>query len=348
MIKKGMHIIAQQASIRSAMERLTIMGENLTLFVTNEDDRLVGIITDGDIRRGLIRGATLDDSLKDVMNVNFKFLQENNFSLDLVQDLKASSAKLIPILDTSFRIKRMINLASKKSLLPVDAVLMAGGRGERLMPLTASKPKPMLEIYGKPILERNIDHLSSYGVHNFFISVFYLAEQIISYFGDGAKSEVEIKYLKETKPLGTLGAVGQINDFKHNDVIIMNSDLLTNINFEDFYKTFIAEKADMAIATTGYEISVPYAVLETDNGIVKSFREKPTYTYFSNAGIYLIKREFIEKIPKNGFYNATDMISDLIKDGKKVISYPILGYWLDIGRHEDYARAQEDIKHINF
>ncbi len=348
MINKEMHIIAQQATIRSAMERLTIMGENLTLFVTNEDDRLVGIITDGDIRRGLIRGATLDDSLKDVMNVNFKFLQENNFSLDLVEDLKASSAKLIPILDTSFRIKRMINLASKKSLLPVDAVLMAGGRGERLMPLTASKPKPMLEIYGKPILERNIDHLSSYGVHNFFISVFYLAEQIISYFGDGAKSEVEIKYLKESKPLGTLGAVGQIKDFKHNDVIIMNSDLLTNINFEDFYKTFIAEKADMAIATTGYEISVPYAVLETDNGIVKSFREKPTYTYFSNAGIYLIKREFIEKIPKNGFYNATDMISDLIKDGKKVISYPILGYWLDIGRHEDYARAQEDIKQINF
>ena len=180
-----MHIIPQKASIRSAMERLTALGENLTLFVTNDHDQMVGIITEGDIRRGLIRGASLDDSLKDIMNANFKFLQQNNFSLDVVENLKASSVKLIPILDTSFRIKRVINLAAKKSLLPVDAVLMAGGRGERLMPLTANKPKPMLEINGKPILERNIDHLSSYGVHNIFISVFYVADQIISYFGDG-------------------------------------------------------------------------------------------------------------------------------------------------------------------
>lgn len=348
MINSEMHIIPQTASIRSAMERLTAMGENLTLFVINENNQLVGIITDGDIRRGLIRGAGLDDSLNVIMNVNYKFLQENNFSLDVVENLKANSVKLIPILDASFRIKRVINLAAKKSLLPVDAVLMAGGRGERLMPLTANKPKPMLEINGKPILERNIDHLSSYGVHNFYISVFYLADQIISYFGDGTKSEVEIDYLKETKPLGTLGAVRLLKNFKHDDVIIMNSDLLTNINFEDFYKTFKSEEADMAIATTSYNITVPYAVLETQNGIVNSFREKPTYTYFSNAGIYLIKKKYIEMIPQDGFYNATDMISDLIRDGKKVISYPILGYWLDIGRHEDYAKAQEDIKHINF
>jgi dTDP-glucose pyrophosphorylase/CBS domain-containing protein len=348
MIKKELHIISQSASIRYAMERLTALGENLTLFVINDNDQLVGVITDGDIRRGLIRGISIEDAVKKIMNTNFKYLQENKFSFDVVVGLKESSVKVIPMIDESFKIKRVVNIAAIKSLLPVDAVLMAGGRGERLMPLTANKPKPMLEINGKPILERNIDLLSSYGVHNIYISVFYLADQIISHFGDGAKRGLDIGYLEETKPLGTLGAAGMLKDLKHDDVIVMNSDLLTNINFEDFFKTFKEEDADMAIATTSYNVTVPYAVLETNNGIVHSFREKPTYTYFSNAGIYLIKRKYIEMIQEGSFYNATDMVSDLINNGKKVITYPILGYWLDIGRHEDYAKAQEDIKHMIF
>lgn len=348
MIKKELHIISQRASIKYAMERLTALGENLTLFVINDKDQLVGVITDGDIRRGLIRGISIDDAVKAIMNTNFKYLQENKFSFDVVVSLKESSVKVIPMIDESFKIKRVVNIGAIKSLLPVDALLMAGGRGERLMPLTANKPKPMLEINGKPILERNIDLLSSYGVHNIYISVFYLADQIISHFGDGAKRGLDIGYLKETKPLGTLGAAGMLKNLKYDDVIVMNSDLLTNINFEDFYKTFKEEDADMAIATTSYNVTVPYAVLETNNGIVHSFREKPTYTYFSNAGIYLIKRKYIEMIQEGSFYNATDMVSDLISIGKKVITYPILGYWLDIGRHEDYAKAQEDIKHMNF
>ena len=348
MIKKELHIISQSASIRNAMERLTALGENLTLFVINDNDQLVGVITDGDIRRGLIRGTSIDDAVKEIMNTNFKYLQENKFSFDVVVGLKESSVKVIPMIDESFKIKRVVNIAAIKSLLPVDAVLMAGGRGERLMPLTANKPKPMLEINGKPILERNIDLLSSYGIHNFYISVFYLADQIISHFGDGTKRGLDIGYLEETKPLGTLGAAGMLKNLKHDDVIVMNSDLLTNINFEDFFKTFKEEDADMAIATTSYNVTVPYAVLETNNGIVHSFREKPTYTYFSNAGIYLIKRKYIEMIEEGRFYNATDMVSDLISNDKKVITYPILGYWLDIGRHEDYAKAQEDIKHMNF
>jgi len=348
MIKKELHIISQNASIRYCMEKLTALGENLTLFVINDNDQLVGVITDGDIRRGIIFGISIDEAVGGIMNTNFKYLQENKFSYDAVIKLKESSVKVIPIIDESFKIKKIVNIAVLKSFLPVDAVLMAGGRGERLMPLTANKPKPMLEINGKPILERNIELLSSYGVHNFFISVFYLANQIISYFGDGTKIGLDIDYLEESKPLGTLGAIRMLKGLKHEDIIVMNSDLLTNINFEDFYKMFKESGADMAIATTSYSITVPYAVLETDNGIVQSLKEKPTYNYFSNAGIYLIKRKYIEMIPDGSFYNATDMISDLIKDGKKVISYPILGYWLDIGRHEDFAKAQEDIKHINF
>jgi NDP-sugar pyrophosphorylase family protein len=148
--------------------------------------------------------------------------------------------------------------------------------------------------------------------------------------------------------LGTLGAITQTDAYKFDDILVMNSDLLTNINLEDFYKTFKESDADMAIATTGYNITVPYAVLETSEGIVHSFKEKPTYTYFSSAGIYLIKRKYLAEIPADEFYNATDLISDLISKNRKVISFPILGYWLDIGRHEDYLKAQEDFRHINF
>jgi NDP-sugar pyrophosphorylase family protein len=181
-----------------------------------------------------------------------------------------------------------------------------------------------------------------------FISLNYLGDQIENHFNSRVNKEINISYINEERPLGTLGALKMTDQYKHDDIIVMNSDLLTNINFEDFYKSFKDADADMAIATTSYNITVPYAVLETENGVVHSFKEKPTYSYFSNAGIYLIKRKYIDKIPKNEFYNATDLITALIDDKKKVISYSILGYWLDIGRYEDYCKAQNDYKHINF
>ena len=348
MLNKELHIISHKETIRKAMETLTSLGENLTLFVINENSQLVGVITDGNIRRGLVRGVGIDDEVREIMNINFKYLLENKFSFEEIVRLREDSVNIIPFIDEEFKIKRIENINSLKSILPVDVVLMAGGRGERLMPLTANKPKPMLEVSGKPILERNIELLASYGIHNIYISVYYLSHQITSYFGDGKNRGLKIGYIEENKPLGTLAAVRMNMEFKHDDIIVMNSDLFTNINFEDFYKTFKESDADMAIATTRYNVTVPYAVLETVDNFVQSFKEKPSYTYFSNAGIYLIKRSNINIIPLGSHYDATDMIADLLKEGKKIISYPILGYWLDIGKHEDYAKAQEDFKHIVF
>ena len=348
MVNKELHIISHKETIRNAMKTLNSLGENLTLFVIDENDQLVGVITDGNIRRGLIRGINIDEEVEKIMNIKFRFLFENKFSLDDIINLKRESVKIIPFIDEEFKIKRIENINSLKSLLPVDAVLMAGGRGERLMPLTANKPKPMLEVSGKPILERNIELLAAYGIHNIHISVYYLSHLITSYFGDGKNRGLKIGYIEENKPLGTLAAVRMNKEFIHDDIIVMNSDLLTNINFEDFYKTFKESNADMAIATTRYNVTVPYAVLETVDNFVQSFKEKPSYTYFSNAGIYLIKRSNINIIPLGSHYDATDMIADLLKEGKKIISYPILGYWLDIGKHEDYSKAQEDFKHIVF
>jgi dTDP-glucose pyrophosphorylase len=347
-LNKELHIIGHKETIRKAMETLTSLGKNLTLFVINENKQLVGVVTDGNIRRGLVSGVNIDDEVREIMNINFKYLFENKFSFEEIVRLREESVKIIPFIDKEFKIKRIENINSLKSILPVDVVLMAGGRGERLMPLTANKPKPMLEISGKPILERNIELLASYGIHNIYISVYYLSHQITSYFGDGKNRGLKIGYIEENKPLGTLAAVRMNMELKHDDIIVMNSDLLTNINFEDFYKTFKKSDADMAIATTRYNVTVPYAVLETVDNFVQSFKEKPSYTYYSNAGIYLIKRSNINIIPLGSHYDATDMIADLLKEGKKIISYPILGYWLDIGKHEDYAKAQEDFKHIVF
>ena len=153
-------------------------------------------------------------------------------------------------------------------------------------------------------------------------------------------------YVNETEPLGTIGSVSLIKNLQHDYILLTNSDILTDLDYEDFFLEFIREKADFAVATIPYKVNIPYAVLETDQGNVTSFKEKPTYTYYSNGGIYLIKREVLELIPEGQFFNATDLMEELIKRGSKVLSYPLIGYWLDIGKHEDFKKAQEDIRHL--
>jgi dTDP-glucose pyrophosphorylase len=348
MINKNTHTINKIATIRQALEKLTALGENLTLFTINEKEELLGVITDGDIRRGLIKGFSLDDEISNIMNKNFKFIHENEISFDVITSLRKTSVKIIPILGIDNKILRFINLSDIKAILPIDAVLIAGGKGERLLPLTKNMPKPMLNIGTKPILEHNIDFLSKYGITNFHISVNYLKNIIKEYFKNGSNKNIEINYIEENEPLGTIGSVKLSNSYKNSDLLIMNSDLLTNINLADFYNSFKESNADMSIATTSYNVNIPYAVLEVENGLVKSFKEKPTYNYFSNAGIYLIKKSLINEIPEKEFYNATDLINKLLQSKRTVTTYPILGYWLDVGKHEDYSKAQEDIKHIVF
>jgi NDP-sugar pyrophosphorylase family protein len=253
---------------------------------------------------------------------------------------------IVPVLDQNECIVNVLNLKHHTSYLPIDAVIMAGGRGERLRPLTDSVPKPLLPISGKPIIEYNLDRLKDFGIEDIWISVNYLSEQIMDRFKEGADKSMNLKYVQESNSLGTAGALSLIDGFSHDTILLMNSDLLTNINFEEFFLFFQEQEADLAVACISYQVNIPYAVIEEDNFQIKGFKEKPTYTHFTNAGIYLMKREMLEYIPKNEFFNATDLMQNLIETHKKVVSYPMLGYWLDIGKHEDYQKAQEDIKHI--
>lgn len=349
MIKHQEHIILKDDEARKGLKALDQLPDNAsrTLFVVNNEGIMLGSVTDGDIRRGLLNGYEISQSIEYFMNTKFKYIQDGKDNVLLIKEFKKANINLLPRLGKDFKILEILDLHITKTILPFSALLMAGGRGERLKPFTDSIPKPMLMIGSKPILEINIDRLISYGITEIYISVKYLKEQIIDYFGDGSAKGINIYYLEETDPLGTLGALANIDNIKHEDLLVMNSDLLTNIDFEDFYNFYKEGCATMALASIPYKVSVPYAVLKTKDHIVESFSEKPTYTYYSNGGIYIMKFHLKKYINKGSFFNATDLMDKLItEDQTNLIHYPLLSYWLDIGKHQDFIKAQEDIKHI--
>ncbi len=348
--KNHEHVVSVNQPARVALVALDDLADSTsrTLFVVNEQRQLVGSITDGDIRRGLLNGLEISQPIAAFMNVNFKYLKNSVDNISLIRQYRLEEIYLLPLIDDDFYLVEIIDLKKTKTVLPLTALIMAGGRGERLKPLTENTPKPMLKVGDKPIIEHNIDRLINYGIKEIYISVKYLKEQIIDYFGDGSSKGVQIHYLEEDIALGTMGALGLIDHIKTDDILVMNSDLLTNIDFEDFYNFYVANNARMALASVPYHVSIPYAVLETSGHIISSFSEKPSYTYYSNGGIYLLKFELKKSFAKNTFFNATDLMDQMIAEKKMdLVHYPLLTYWLDIGKHQDLIKAQEDIKHIN-
>lgn len=346
MIDFTSHLIEESAKILVALQKLNENPTNLTLFVTDEMGRMVGTLTDGDIRRGFLKGLQLDETVDKFMASSFQFLNDKEVTPAQIKEIKNRGVKLIPVLGYDGCIQGIIDFNKVKTILPLDVVLMAGGRGERLRPLTDTVPKPLLPVGNKPIIEHNIDHLRQYGIRNFYIAIRYLGDMIKNYFGDGQKKEIAVQYVREEEPLGTFGALSLISHYQHRHVLVMNSDLFTDLDVENFYQDFVDQDADMAIASVPYVVDIPYAVLNLYNGQVQGFKEKPTYTYYANAGIYLIKKEFLKTIPSHTRYDATDFIQSMIDSGKKVIRYPLLGYWIDIGKPEDYQKVQEIVKHI--
>ena len=343
-------LINKKASAKDAMARFNEIAEPASvLVVAGDDSKVIGTLSDGDIRRGLLKDLSLSESVTFFMNEKFLFQFSHESIDEKMSFFKKKKIRFVPELDKEMRFVRMLDLREVTLTLPVDAVIMAGGRGERLRPLTDKTPKPLLKIGDKPIIQYNIDLLASYGVKNIIITLGYLGDQIKEYLGDGSAKNLVIDYVVEKEPLGTAGAAKLVREFKNEVVLLMNSDLLTNINLADFYNAFRNSLADLAVATVPYSVSVPYAVMEIDdkNG-VNAFKEKPVYTYYSNAGIYLIKREMLSLIPEGQKFDATDLMETLMKNNFKIVSFPILTYWLDIGKFEDYNKAQEDIKKIIF
>jgi dTDP-glucose pyrophosphorylase len=348
MINYRNHLILSGSKIKEALTRLNDLSQDAILFVIDSKDNLIGSLTDGDVRRGLLNDFTVNSIIDDIIQEHPRFIIQGENNILQIIKYREENFKIIPVLNKTGKVINVINFRYLKSYLPIDVVIMAGGRGLRLHPLTINTPKPLLRIGSKPIIEHNIDRLLKFGVQNFWISVNYLGDQIEEYLNSGMIKRIEINYLHENEPFGTIGAVSQIVDYKHDYVLVTNSDLLTNIDYENFFLDFIKNDADLSVLTIPYQVSIPYAVLDTNNNIINGITEKPTFTYYSNGGIYLFKREMLRYIPKDSFFNTTDLIEILIKNNYKVISYPFSGYWLDIGKHDDFEKAKIDIENYKF
>ncbi len=334
-------------SIIEALQKLNDLPSLQTIFVVDKRSAVVGTLTDGDVRRGIINGLKLEDELSKFIFTEFSFLIDGEENFSKLKEFRERKLKAVPLLNKEHQLMRIYNFTEIKSILPIDAVIMAGGKGVRLMPLTENTPKPLLKIGNKEIIAYNFDRLYQFGITNQHITVNYLSEQIEAFCKD-YHSEINFNLVHEPKLLGTAGALSLIDNFKNDTILLMNSDLLTNIDYEDFYKTFIDKGADMLVASIPYEVNLPYAVFEADERKVKSLKEKPSFTYYANAGIYLFKKELLNFVPKNKEYNATDFMEDIIAKANQLIHYPIRAYWLDIGKHNDFDKAQKDIAHINW
>ncbi len=339
------YLISLDATIKSALVALNRLSNDvLVLLVVDGQKQLKGTITDGDIRRHLIKDGNLLDSVEIVMNTNFHYLNDLN-DVKKIKSFKKKGLNLIPFLNSTGEILGVLNLKNRSSILPIDAVLMAGGKGERLRPLTERIPKPLLPVGDKAIIDYNIDRLISYGIDHLYVTVNYLKEQIEDHFRE-ERNGSKVICVREPQFLGTIGSIRFIDTFVNDTILVMNSDLFTNINYEDFYLHYKLHDADMSIAAVPYGVSIPYGIFDLDGRDIKGVKEKPTYNYYANAGIYLIKRKLLEIIPLNTFYNATDFMEMLIHNRMKVVRFPLTGYWIDIGKHEDYKKAQELVKHL--
>ena len=341
------HIVKQSVTLLDALAQINgLAPEPLVLFVVDDEDCMVGTLTDGDSRRALIAGASVNDKAEKVMQRNFRYMRLADITnVQEIRHQKEMQMKLVPVLDESNHIVDIINLERFKTRLPIDAVLMAGGKGERLRPLTEKIPKPLLKVGDKCIIDHNIDRLISYGVQHINVTVNYLREQLEEHYQE-PRLGVQIQTVREPKYLGTIGSVKFVPSFYNDTVLVMNSDLFTNIDYEDFFLHFQQHDAEMSVAAVPYNVSIPYGILDLDGRNIKGLLEKPQYNHYANAGIYLIKRRALEKIPDDEFFNATDLIEKLISEGRKVIRYPLNGTWIDIGNPQEYQKAKDLVKHL--
>lgn len=336
--------ITEKNSIEDAIKAINKGAKQIALVIKNK--KLIGLITDGDIRRGLLEGLSFDDKVEKVMKKDFFYLLPDYNKENILSLMNQKGLKHIPILSKAQNFEDLIFiddlLKSKKIKTPI--VFMAGGLGKRLMPLTENKPKPMLEISGKPILERLMLHNIMLGFKNFYISVNYLKSVIIDHFGDGSKWGVNISYIEEKKPLGTAGALSLIDIKYKSPFIIMNGDLMTYIDTRKLLKFHNAKKPALTLGVNKNFTEIPYGVVETQNNKVLKIVEKPVLSHFVNAGIYVINPSYFSILDKDQKEDMPNFIKKIIEKNKKVLIYPISEFWQDVGTPDSFYMAQKIIE----
>ncbi len=343
--------VSPETPMQEAVARLDRGGVGI-LLVTDTDGHLLGTLTDGDIRRAILAGRSLDTDVGSFLSGKNNPVYPEPVWLDadadeqhLLRVMQERRIRHLPLLDDAGRVVDLIlleDLLPDQASEPLTAVVMAGGLGTRLRPLTADTPKPMLPVGGRPLLERTIEHLRDAGVRDVVVSTRYKAEQVQEYFDDGSRFGVRVQYLTEGRPLGTAGSLG-LMDRPAGTLLVINGDVLTNVDFRAMRRFHHDHNAALTVGVRRYEFSVPYGVVECDGVRVAGLREKPTYTSFVNAGVYLLEPAAFDHIEGDGPMNMTDLIGRLIEAGETVVSFPIHEYWMDIGRLDDYDKAQRDV-----
>lgn len=346
------YILNCEADLREGLSRLNRLSGpgGMTLFVTDADGRAIGTLTDGDIRRALIAGAELSDPVTVACHREFRALSPGDPAVEALRRFRRAGITLVPVIDDGGRIVRLVDLSRTHTILPVRALIMAGGKGERLRPMTLTTPKPLLEIEGKAIIDYNIRALADCGVTDITVSTGYLAEKLERHFARPVCG-VRVKTVRESSPLGTIGAATLMApDPDGRPVLVMNSDLITTISFEEMYLRHIETGADITVAVIPYQVSVPYAILQFDSDDpdrVTGLEEKPAYSYYANAGIYLFSPQVLATLRPDTRTDATDLIEATIAAGGLVTHYPVGGTWIDVGSPTDFRQAAELIRHHN-
>jgi len=312
--------------------------------VVDDAMHLVGVLTDGDIRRGLLEGMDLNSSIELIMQINPMVCSVNDTKEDILSKTLGKKIYHLPILDKD---KRVIGIEDIDSLLKVKersnrVVLMVGGLGSRLRPLTNKIPKPMIKVGNRPILETIIKNFKRYGFVHIILSVNYKADIVKEYFGDGSAFGVHIEYIHESKRMGTAGALSLMKKKLHEPFFVMNGDLLTNVNFEHFLNFHLEQESIATMAVREYEYQIPFGVVNQENGEITSIVEKPKQYYYVNAGIYILHPDVLKLIPEEQFYDMPTLFADLLKMNRKPISFPVHEYWLDIGQVKQLEQARDE------
>lgn len=331
--------ISPAATIGEAIR--TIDESSLQIALVVDGSRLCGSLTDGDVRRAMLRGLTLDDSVSRAMNPNPKTAFVGDSRELLVDRMRQLRIRQMPIIDSNGKLAglEVVDEMLSPPALPNRVVLMAGGFGRRLSPLTDDCPKPMLSVGGCPILETVLLNLLDYGFRHFSIAVNFKAEIITDYFGDGSKWGADIEYLHESRPLGTAGALRLLEERPKHPIVLMNGDILTKVNFNHLLEFHSAHDSKATMCLRDYEIQIPYGVVKVDGYHILEIQEKPTQKFFINAGIYVLDPEILDLVPREEPIDMTDLFDRVMVAKWSHAVFPIREYWVDIGRHSDLDRA---------
>ncbi len=339
-------LLSSQTTILEALKTISEGTAQIVLVVDNHR-KLLGTVTDGDIRRGILSGYSLNDPIEIVMNKNpIKLLGLETEKERLMEIMLENRIHQLPLVD---KVNRVIGLETLDALLQPAfkdnlVVIMSGGIGKRLQPLTNDTPKPMLAMGEKPLLELNLEKLRAQGFRRFCFTVGYKAEVIKDHFKEGGNWNVSIEYIHEETPLGTAGGLHYLEKKETQPIIVMNGDLLTAVNFNNLLKFHNKNRADCTVCVREFEYALPYGVIEVKNHRVTSIKEKPIYKHFVNAGIYVISPDLLKHIPKNEYYLMTSFLEKLISLKCKVEAFPLMEYWSDIGQPIDYAKTCQEFE----